>query len=1256
MGKTVEETYQKKTPKEHILLRPDTYIGSVDRDTQMMYVWDATVQRIVQRSICYAPGLYKIFDEILVNAADNKIRDPRMSILRVDIDSERNEISIYNNGRGIPIAIHGKEGVYVPELIFGHLLTSSNYDDAERKVTGGRNGYGAKLCNIFSTEFTVDTSDGRQRYVQRFTGNMDVTHPPAITASREEYTKITFSPDLARFKMDSLDDGVVSLLTRRVYDVCGTLNGVRVFLNGEELQVRNFKDYVRLYVGPDDPVVHQRISARWELAFTVAEEQFTQVSFVNSIATTKGGTHIQHVLDQLLDPIIDAIRKKEKTLEIKPIHVRSGMFLFVNALIENPSFDSQTKEHLTLRASSFGSCCEGVESFVKEILRSTSLAERVLSFSRARQSAQLKKTDGAKTARLSGIPKLEDANNAGTRRSAECTLILTEGDSAKTLAVAGLSIVGRDSYGVFPLRGKLLNVREANHQQILANAEISNIKKILGLQHGRAYEDASTLRYGHIMIMTDQDHDGSHIKGLIINFLDHFYPSLLGVRGFLQEFITPIIRITRKAGKTKGRETGASVRDFFTIPEFETWKAQEQAAHNGRFDWSVKYYKGLGTSTPKDARQYFSDLQRHVKDFVPVDEDDRNLIDLAFNKKKADLRKAWLADFVPGTFLDQSASSIAVRDFINRELILFSIADNTRSIPSVVDGLKPGQRKVLFCCFKRSLRSEIKVAQLVGYVSEQSAYHHGEVSLCGTIVNLAHDFVGSNNVNLLLPLGSFGSRLQGGKDAASPRYIYTALSPLARLLFPEQDDPILNYLTDDNLSIEPEFYVPILPMVLVNGADGIGTGWSTSIPNYNPLDIVKAIRSLLRNDGSSADGSVGGSTATLAPWYRNFRGTVRDGSNGRFTVEGTHETSDGLISVTELPVGTWTQTYKEYLESLVQSGTVHDYKQYHTEKTVDFLISPVKSFPLKLATTISTSNMICFDPAGKIKRYSSPMDIINEFYPVRLRYYVLRKEYRLKAIKEELVRLSNKVRFISEVSSGELVISRRPVAEITADLVSRGYAPISGIQVGGEIPSVGGSKVDSDFEYLLSMRIASLTRERMEKLKEELDRKQAEYDVLSARAPADIWDEDLTHFEAAYNKLLEDEIREYDQELSKKVRRHVPKARKAVSLKNNTAKDGKTAKGKDAKKEVKEKKTKKETKGTKSSAVTPRARKAKPAAAAEPKKKAAVPKKKSVPANVADPEPIPKKRKQAASDAFTVVSSDSSEGEKPWNKYREGKR
>ncbi|KAJ3332095.1 DNA topoisomerase 2 [Blyttiomyces sp. JEL0837] len=1099
--KTVEEIYQKKSQLEHILLRPDTYIGSVEYLQGPMWVFENS--QMVNRNISYVPGLYKIFDEILVNAADNKIRDPKMDTVRVNIDKEDNRISIYNNGRGIPIQVHATEGVYVPELIFGHLLTSSNYDDSEKKVTGGRNGYGAKLCNIFSTEFIVETGDSAtgKKYKQVFSKNMSQKGEPIITnAKTEDFTRITFRPDLAKFNMTHLDDDIEALFHKRAYDLAGCVPGIKVYLNDVRLKVKNFKEYVDLYLaspGEDGskkpPVIYERITDRWEVAFTVSDGQFQQISFVNSICTSKGGTHVSHVVDQIVGALSELAKKKEKkgTTALKPHLVKSQIGIYVNCLIENPTFDSQTKENMTLRQSAFGSKCSIGEDFMKKVSKSGVL-ENILAVAKFKSDQALKKTDGHKSSRISGISKLDDANNAGTRHGADCTLILTEGDSAKSLAVSGLSIVGRDNFGVFPLRGKLLNVREASPAQIMNNAEITALKQIVGLQQGKKYESVKDLRYGHIMIMTDQDHDGSHIKGLIINFLDHFWPSLLKIPGFLLEFITPIVRATPTAKNKRPI-------DFFTIPEYEKWKREHEEGKG----YTIKYYK--------------------------MEENEQQLIDMAFNKKKADDRKEWLRQFQPGTYMDHSIPEIPISDFINKELILFSIADNQRSIPSVADGMKPGHRKILYCCFKRNLKGEIKVTQLAGYVSEHSAYHHGEQSLQSTIVGMAQNFVGSNNLNVLEPRGQFGTRLQGGKDAASGRYIFTTLNPIARVLFNQEDDVLLKYLNDDGQDIEPEWYLPILPMLLVNGADGIGTGWSTTIPNYNPREIIDNLYHLMRGEP----------TEPMNPWFRGFGGTIEQIDKDKFKVTGTiRKVDDTTVEITELPVKMWTQTYKEMLESWMvcdeakkQVAWVKDFKEYHSDSKVHFVVTLTEENmrlaeaeglekKFKLTTQVATSNLVCFDFEGRICKYESVDDILRDFYLVRLKYYGLRKEAVIKRLTFELTKLDNRVRFITEIIEGTLRIQNRKRADILADLRARNYFPVIKKKAGdnannegeGAEEESGAAESNGDFDYLLTMPLWSLSYEKVLQLSAERAAKKSEIEILMKKSPMDLWMKDLDEF------------------------------------------------------------------------------------------------------------------------------------------------
>lgn len=1629
--------YERKTPVEHVLLRPGMYIGSthIQRADTWTFVsahlpsslrgkevgekrafakgqralgagndgLDAAAGGHMELApaLPHNPGLLKLFDEILVNACDTMVRTSAsdvggsrasggagsasasgaassagthfrcMTRLSVTIDPGSNSakrparITIYNNGRGLPVVRHASEGgLWVPELVLGHLLTGSNFADAAdgkaaaprvsagkssastadagkasssggaAAATGGRHGYGAKLTNIFSREFTVRTGDSVSglQYTQTWTGNMSACSSPVITplpgasasaaatsgsapagknakdrtvsakgAGREatdtDFVEISFTPDLARFEAPSppsadgasasaaastaaaptaaaararadvgdadvryeIDAGTLALMVRRVIDAAGTLarfaagsSGIdaaaaddgskrgrrksatpaasaavaagsggptagsvvtsdaggepafAVSLNGVPISVGSFLDYSRLFtpaaqapalaaasgggiaaadgsaaaggkgkaaalaqVWAGDakgkgkakgkatsdsnaaaattgagaaeasaadadslPSTAEGVAAAlsrvaactvdvgglpWEVAVAPAgfplpagsadaptalapssastssvipalgafNAAGAVASFVNNIATARGGTHVAAVMDALVRALVPLIQKKATaagvTAPVTPHALRGHLRLFVSALVRGASFDSQAKDALSTplanilqqnaaapaisavsgpsTAGSSGSTSGAVGSaaghgsqlhlpdrFVRRVADELGVAALVIDALRAKAAAEevraLRRGTRTPESRIKAIPKLEDANLAGTKRGHECTLILTEGDSAKALAVAGLAVVGRDRYGVFPLRGKLLNVRDMTPREALGNVEVAALINILGLDFAKDYAGLAPaergLRYGRLMIMADQDVDGAHIRGLLLNLFHHFWPRLLeqptqtlassgahatsaaaatgagGADGvspsFLQSFVTPIIKARR----------GTAERQFFSIREYEAWRregdlftasaagattpeaaaeraaAEAAAAAAGRVfgesaksGWTTKYYKGLGTSTSAEGRAYFSAMDRHVIPFAWGGADDAARLEMAFAKSKADARKAWLlsqpadsdlappqpsapgieaprvskvaavlptslpASF-PGSSVgtddpaaplvgipsldafdsfglpaapavtaplaqaaakqvsstaagkthgaiasgassasgDKSAVSAAsgkgaiaaaphaarvkseastgVRstraamsaaaaagggdestlrartltygEFVDRELVEFSKADLTRSVPSAIDGLKPSQRKVLFACFRRAgsagssgssaavagatsddaaneesaapaerevgaelsevsgdkavaadasvsstptkagskasstsrgggaakdssglgsfspssassakapsssgvlpppsaLGSEIKVAQLAGYVAETTAYHHGEASLVATIQAMAQDFVGSNNVPLLQPLGQFGTRLQGGKDAASARYIFTRLSPLARLLFPAADDPLLRRREDDGLRVEPLLYVPIVPLALLNGAMGIGTGWSTSVPPFHPLRVLDAVEAAIEAlppmdgphspagimHGSSSGGghdwwgtdldaaeqaaavALAGAPASsaLLPWWRGFHGCVHPSGSSAAAGDGTSTSASAAASATSFVI------------------------------------------------------------------------------------------------------------------------------------------------------------------------------------------------------------------------------------------------------------------------------------------------------------------------------------------------------------------
>lgn len=1537
----VEDIYKKKTHHEHILSTPDTYIGSTEPDTKTMYVYDEDEKKIVKKDITLVPGLYKIYDEILVNARDHSIRDKTCKNIKVTLNREDGSISVYNDGKGIPVELHKELQIYVPEMIFGHLLTSSNYEQ-KGKIVGGKNGYGAKclmygtivplwngqqkkvedvvigdiligddgtqrtikniihgdgkiysvnqqhgetyyvnenhiltlqipdskflirdisnnihatwwdvqnkkirseyinkdmhinefcetilnntvfdidikdymalddnikqkiegicgkcvkwdkkevllnpyimglslsnpsnncygeeimnyldkwskktnvsitsclreynllsdkhipndylindyqtrlsllaglvdmngtindnnimlvlpygqkheklvedikflvrsmglLCqvvldannkfynikiagnnlydipilltrnkyklsmmkkqtnstglinvsyafngqyvgfeldgnqrfvindftvthncaNIYSTEFIVETydKDNKKLYYQRFSDNMYQIDKPIIKTLTEKeakdkqpFTQITFKPDFQRFGIKGLTKDIVSLFKKRVFDVSAcTDKSVKVYLNDELIKVETFKDYIKLYYDKLPSAMVYDEQPRWKVGVLYdTNAGFVQMSFVNGVCTYKGGTHIDNVVEQITKNLITYIKEKKK-VNVKAQYIRDNISIYLDSVIEDPAFSSQTKEYLTSKVSNFGSKWEMPTDFIKQ-LADTGIVDEVVKFAQFKEMTGLNKTDGKKVNSLRGIEKLDDANWAGTRKSKYCKLILTEGDSAKSFALAGLEIIGRDKYGVFPLRGKLLNVREASAKQILENKEFINIKKILGLKQNKKYNDVSQLRYGGIIILTDSDVDGSHIKGLIMNMFHTFWPSLMKIKGFIQSMATPIIKAFKKSDSKK-----LNPKIFYTLSDYKNWVQKELGGDSSKY--TIKYYKGLGTSTEKEAKETFNEFDNRLIKYIweqnpddentsvdtnksnkstkknttrknikeeedsddnendndnenenenekdDIDEEDDSYLDdvksksyeamtLAFSKERADDRKEWLFNYKPDNILEFNEKEVGYSDFVNKDLIHFSSYDNERSIPSVCDGFKPSQRKILYASLLKKLdHDEIKVAQLGAFVAEQTEYHHGEQSLQMAIITMAQDFVGSNNINLLQPIGNFGYRRMGGKEAASPRYIFTKLSEVTTKLFRKEDEPILNYIIEEGRQIEPKVYAPILPTILINGSLGIGTGFSTDIPMFNPKDVARNIIKLL--DGDQTD--------FIHPWYKGFKGTIKKNGQDKYSTHGVYEIlNENTVRVTEIPIGMSIDKYKETLESYIDVNTnIKDNKKdkktptYYVEKVidnggnnkVDFSIIFAKNYlqkfikdgtlekHLKLTGSISLTNMYLHNSKGNITKYEFIEDIFTDFYSWRLTMYKTRKDYRVKYLENQMNLLKYKVKFIEQKLSGEIIIEKRREQDILDELLKKGYPKLCN--------DCNAEDEMKTFRYITDMPLFSLTKEKIDKLNDEYKAKKKEYEEYKAITLEQLWKREVEEFIEAYDKWIE---------------------------------------------------------------------------------------------------------------------------------------
>ena len=789
---------QQKTDKQHILDNPDTYIGSVEEIESSLWIMDDSSNKIIEKQVSYIPGLFKLFDEGIVNCRDHVVRmktrvdgnsENALPVTHIDISIESDgTITMINDGNGIDVA--QKDGIWIPELVFGHLRTSTNYNKDEKKIVGGKNGFGFKLVLIWSSYGRIETVDHIRglKYIQEYKNNLDEICSPSITKCKNKpYTKITFKPDYSRLGISGLSPDFIALLKKRVYDISAiTDKSLKVKYNDQLVPIKNFQQYIDMYIGDktSSPRVYEDSGpeGRWEYAVALTPtNEFVQISFVNGIHTSKGGKHVEYILNQITRKLCEFIEKKKK-VKVNPNSIKEQLVLFLRCDIENPAFDSQTKDYMNTPSSKFGSKCEVSDKFIEKVAK-MGVMDAAVQLTEVKENKAAKKTDGSKSKSVRGIPKLTDANWAGTEKSKECSIIFCEGDSAKAGIISGLSSEDRNTIGVYPMKGKILNVRGEPVKKISENKEIAEIKKVLGLETGKSYHSIEDvykhLRYGKVLFMTDQDLDGSHIKGLGINLFQSEWPTLVTIPEFIGFMNTPILKAKK----------GSQELNFYNDGEYNKWKEE-----NDQHGWKIKYYKGLGTSTGKEFREYFEN--KKTVGFHHSEKSD-DAIDMVFNKKRADDRKDWLQFYDRKKYLDTSKTTVSYEDFIDRELIHFSKYDCDRSIPNLMDGLKISLRKILYSAFKINLTSEMKVAQFSGYTSKESGYHHGEASLNGAIVNMAQNFVGSNNLNLLVPSGQFGTRLKGGEDSASERYIFTYLNPLTRALFLAEDDNILNYLQDD---------------------------------------------------------------------------------------------------------------------------------------------------------------------------------------------------------------------------------------------------------------------------------------------------------------------------------------------------------------------------------------------------------------------------------------------------------------------------
>lgn len=621
MTKHITQTYQVLDEIAHVRLRTGMYAGSTEKQTSSEWVYDPMTKRMVKRTVTVIPALVKIFSEILDNAIDEHRRAPKvLDAIRVEFDPD-GTISVTDNGRGIPVEIHPQTGKYVAETVFSNLRAGSNFNDADDQQLIGTNGVGSTLTNILSTHFRIESCDGKKVLTQDFYDGMRERTEPKIKSDTKNRTKISFTPDYGFFKLDGLDADHALKMTKKVVDAAACNPKVKFYVNGDRINVKDFGDYIALY---DEEFVYDD-TEDWKVGVSHSDG-FEQVSFVNSVETYQGGTHVFYVMDQITEAVREDIKKKHK-IEVKPADIRNHMRVYISANVNRPKFSSQTKENMISMPGTYKTTWTVPDALIRKLLKSP-IIQSVLDWAemkaKAAEMAELRKLnkDASKT-KPARVDKFDDAVEKNERH--KCICFFTEGDSARNSIQ---SARGKNPYiGSFSLRGKPLNVYDAETKDVIANNEFANILTITGLQLGEKVNSVTQLRFGKLAVLSDQDLDGFHITSLELSFFAKYWPELYEL-GVIYRFNTPLYIATT----TKGE-----VFEFFTEEEYASWN---KTAPKHKAD----YYKGLGGFDTETFERFLATPEKYLVRITPLEAADLAKFELAFSNTEQDARKEWLQD------------------------------------------------------------------------------------------------------------------------------------------------------------------------------------------------------------------------------------------------------------------------------------------------------------------------------------------------------------------------------------------------------------------------------------------------------------------------------------------------------------------------------------------------------------------------------------------------------------------------------------
>ena len=1183
------------TEHQRVLHRPLVYIGSTQSNKVSRKVYDFITNKFVDKEINIAEGLERLFLEGISNASDNGERSRQQKIAPgfIKVTATNKEITIYNTGKPFTIKKYKDTGIYEQEMAFGVIGTSTNYNDDLRDGVAGTNGLGIKLTNIYSKKLSIRVVDGKQKqcYEQTWTNNMFNREEPKIKRTVEKTsTTVSYEIDFDRFDdvtKDGYTDDILGVFAFHCLNTAFTTK-LPVEFNGIKFDNIDMKEYVMMVNGLNLDEIKYITHTEWtpvekkdvirtktglkkvvqapktqigntniELCIYDSPDEGNTLSFVNGLITYDGGVHVETIMNQIKDVVLtklndklneklkSVINKENKDTNKKQIDtkkyrlnvrdLRPHVSIVVSCRLLAPDCRGQMKSYLNKPTPDLN-----INPKKLEDMMTWDLVDRLTATIKAKQLKVLGQTDGRKNKHINSN-KIQDAPKAGTKESHLCTLDLVEGDSAqnysKQRSVAINGGINRSEYmGSLALRGKPINVlnlmgTEDGIVRLNENKVYKDIKEGLGLREGLDYtidKNFFTLRYGKIVILADADVDGKHIAGLVLLMFWCQYRSLLKRGKVIYLLRTPIVRV----------EKGTQMHNFATMSDFELWKQ-----NNNLSGWEIKYCKGLASSSPLDIT--IDSVEPMLVEFDDTEQTDF-FLRMAFGNDTG-ARKKWVNAYDPhkGDGIEKLAK-LAISKFIDEEMIEHALVNTHRTVPGM-DGVKEVQRKALFTSFTQWGKGKyLKTDTLITRTREATNYHYGPSSLLGAVNLMPLEFPGSNNLPYFGQGGLGGSRDKNGDDAGASRYTSLTKMPWWYTVFRKEDQVIWEYAMEEGQKCEPKNLLPIVPMFLINGSRGIGTAYSTFIPNYNPFDICNWLKARLLNK----------ELPKLTPWYRGYIGDIRvvmlivrnqineDGveykskfrknvlepdidefyphESGRtMVITGKFEvnvvTKRGkekeVVTVTEIPIGISTSAYEKFLKKLLAEKVITDYKNTSGNDTIKFEIKGMKNPSiknLKLEKKAGLTNMTILGEDNRPRIFTKVNDLLEYWFQWRRKQYPKRIAKIIELKNQKAKDLKDKYKFVQAILKG---FDKGKVLGETIVLGRKENKTSIEEQL---------KPLNLGYDLLNKVKTISYTEEGLAKIQNSIDEAEKDVEYYKKIDPDSVWLRELEEFEKEYKLYLDD--------------------------------------------------------------------------------------------------------------------------------------